>query len=42
MTTTIEINKDIVTLLNVFTVDPSKQQELINTLIDTTERVWHL
>jgi len=42
MTTTIEINKDIVTLINVFTVDPSKQQELVNTLIETTRRVWHL
>ncbi len=42
MTTTIEINKDIVTLINVFTVDPSKQQELVNTLIETIRRIWHL
>ncbi|MDN5845536.1 MAG: antibiotic biosynthesis monooxygenase [Candidatus Nitrosocosmicus sp.] len=40
--TTIEIDKDIITLINVFTVDASKQLELVNALIDTTKRVWHL
>lgn len=40
--TTIEINKDIVTLINVFTVDPSKQQVLVDALIGTTKKVWHL
>lgn len=40
--TTIEINKDIVTLINVFTVDPSKQQVLVDALIETTKKVWHL
>lgn len=41
MTTTIEINKDNITLINVFTVDPSKQQQLVDALIETTKQVWH-
>ena len=39
---TIEINKDISTLINVFTVDPSKQQQLVDALIETTNKVWRL
>jgi len=40
--TLIRIDKDIITLINVFTVDPSKQQQLVDALIETTLRVWHL
>jgi len=40
--TIIKIDKDIITLINVFTVDPSKQQQLIDTLVETTKRVWRL
>lgn len=39
---TIEVNKDIITLINIFTVDPSKQQQLVDALIETTKNVWHL
>jgi antibiotic biosynthesis monooxygenase len=40
--TIIKIDKDIITLINVFTVDPSKQQQLIDTLVETTKHVWRL
>lgn len=40
--TIIKIDKDIVTLINVFTVDPSKQQQLVDALIETTKQVWRL
>ena len=36
------MNKYIATLINVFTVDPSKQQQLIDALIETTKKVWRL
>ena len=42
MTIIIEMNKYIATLINVFTVDPSKQQQLIDALIETTKKVWRL
>jgi quinol monooxygenase YgiN len=37
--TNISSEKDIYVLINVFTVDPDKQQQLVDTLIETTE-VW--
>jgi len=40
--TTIKVNKDIITLINVFTVDPSRQQLLVDALIETTKQVWRL
>jgi hypothetical protein len=40
--TLIRIDKDIITLINVFTVDPSKQQQLVDALIETTKQVWRL
>ena len=40
--TTINIDKDIITLINVFTVDPSKQQQLVDALVETTKQVWRL
>jgi hypothetical protein len=40
--TTIKIDKDIITLINVFTVDPSKQQQLVDALVETTKQVWRL
>jgi quinol monooxygenase YgiN len=39
---TIKVDKDKITLINVFTVDPSKQQQLIDALIKTTQKVWRL
>jgi quinol monooxygenase YgiN len=39
MKTTIEKGAPIVTLINVFTVDPSKQDELVKLLDDATEEV---
>ena len=38
----IKIDKDIITLINVFTVDPSKQQLLVDSLIEITNQVWRL
>lgn len=40
--TTIKVDKDVVTLINVFTVDPSKQQEVVDALVETTKKVWRL
>ncbi|VFJ14400.1 antibiotic biosynthesis monooxygenase [Candidatus Nitrosocosmicus franklandus] len=40
--TTIKVDKDVVTLINVFTVDPSKQQEVVDALVETTNKVWRL
>ena len=39
---TIKVDKDIITLINVFTVDPSRQQQLVDALIETTRQVWRL
>lgn len=39
MTTTISTTNEVVTLINVFTVNPQNQQRLVNLLIHTTERV---
>lgn len=39
--TTIEINRNIATLINVFTVEPKQQQELVNMLTETSEYVMH-
>jgi len=39
MKTTIEKGAPVVTLINVFTVDPSKQDELVKVLDDATEKV---
>ena len=36
--TTIKVDKDIITLINVFTVDPSRQQQLVDALIETTRQ----
>lgn len=38
----IKIDKDIITLINVFTVDPSKQQLLVELLMEITKQVWRL
>jgi heme-degrading monooxygenase HmoA len=35
---TIEKGRDLLTLINVFTVDPTKQQELVEVLVEATER----
>lgn len=40
--TIIKVDKEIITLINVFTVDPSKQQQLVDALIETTKHVWRL
>lgn len=40
--TTIKVDKDIITLINVFTVDSSKQQQLVDALVETTKQVWRL
>lgn len=37
--TTIETGRDIATLVNVFTVEPERQQELLDVLIEATEQV---
>lgn len=37
--TTIRSGGDVMTLINVFTVDPERQQELIDVLVEATERV---
>lgn len=37
--TTIDPNARLATLINVFTVDPARQQELVNLLVDATENV---
>jgi heme-degrading monooxygenase HmoA len=39
MTTTISKDSDVITLINVFSVDPQQQQKLINMLVDATEKV---
>jgi heme-degrading monooxygenase HmoA len=36
--TTIRADTDQMTLINVFTVDPERQQELVDLLVDATER----
>jgi hypothetical protein len=41
MTTNIQKDNNIVTLINVFTVDPSSQQRLVNMLIETTKQVMN-
>lgn len=38
----ITVDKDIITLINVFTVDPSKQKQLVDALVETTKQVWRL
>ena len=40
--TTIKVDKGIITLINAFTVDPSRQQQLVDALIETTRQVWRL
>ena len=40
--TTVKVDKEIITLINVFTVDPSKQQQLVDALVETTKQVWRL
>jgi quinol monooxygenase YgiN len=37
----IKKDNNVTTLINVFTVDPSNQQRLINILIETTEQVMN-
>lgn len=39
--TTIQKENNIATLINVFTVDPSNQQRLVDILIETTEQVMN-
>ena len=38
-TTTITAGADLATLINVFTVDPERQQELVELLVTATEKV---
>jgi quinol monooxygenase YgiN len=40
--TEIKVNKNIITSINVFTVDPSKQQKLVDILVEAAEQVWNL
>ena len=37
--TTIDNNKNICTLINVFTVEPAKQKELFDSLVEASEKV---
>lgn len=37
--TTISADDDLMTLVNVFTVDPDRQQELMDLLVEATEQV---
>lgn len=37
--TTIKTGRDIMTLVNVFTVEPERQQELLDVLIEATDQV---
>ncbi|MCP2168470.1 antibiotic biosynthesis monooxygenase family protein [Goodfellowiella coeruleoviolacea] len=39
-TTTITVDADLVTLVNVFTVDPARQAELVNALDEATRRIF--
>jgi|SRR6476469_4083679 len=41
MTTTIDKNNDITTLINVFTVEPSKQEKLVELLIESTKQIMN-
>jgi quinol monooxygenase YgiN len=41
MTTTIDKNNDVTTLINVFTVESSKQQRLVDMLIEATEQIMN-
>jgi hypothetical protein len=35
---TIEKGRDLLTLINVFTVEPTRQQELVDVLVEATEQ----
>ena len=37
-TTTIRVGEPVMTLINVFTVEPARQQELVDLLVEATER----
>ena len=39
MTTTISPDQDVMTLVNVFTVEPERQQELVDLLVQATDEV---
>jgi quinol monooxygenase YgiN len=41
MTITIQKNSNIVTLINVFTIEPSRQQKLVDMLIEYTEQIMN-
>ncbi|HEY0579325.1 MAG TPA: antibiotic biosynthesis monooxygenase family protein [Candidatus Nitrosocosmicus sp.] len=41
MTITIQKNSNIVTLINVFTIEPSRQQKLVDMLIESTEQTMN-
>ena len=41
MTITIQKNSNIVTLINVFTIEPSRQQMLVDMLIESTEQTMN-
>ncbi len=41
MTITIQKNSNIITLINVFAVEPSKQQKLVDMLIEATEQIMN-
>ncbi len=41
MTVTIQKNNRLATLINVFTVDPSKQQNLVDMLKEATEQIMN-
>ena len=38
-TTTISTDRDVITLVNVFTVEPESQQKLVDLLVEATEQV---
>ena len=39
MSTTISPDQDVMTLVNVFTVEPERQQELVDLLVQATDEV---
>jgi quinol monooxygenase YgiN len=41
MTITIQKNSNIVTLINVFAIEPSRQQKLVDMLIEYTEQIMN-
>jgi quinol monooxygenase YgiN len=40
--TSIQKNRNIVTLINIFTVEPQNQQRLVDMLVETTEQIMNI